>query len=105
MKRLFMLALLLLLTLSACKSPISQPPENTPYFTGKVIEKYADSCLLEVTDTGNGHLAVGQQVVVATGISDCPPFSIGDYLTIYFDGKIAQSFPPQIFNVLAIQKQ
>lgn len=78
--------------------------ENNPYFIGKVVEKYESSCLLEVTDIGNGHFYEGGLVVVHTNVKSCPEYSIGDNLLISFDGRAAQSYPPQVFNVFSITK-
>lgn len=77
---------------------------NSPYFTGKVLEKYEGSCLLEVTDEGNAYMGIGNLVVVRTNIEKCPEYEVGDYLTITFDGRAAQSYPPQIFNVFSVVK-
>ena len=72
----------------------AQPQEiQEPYFTGKVLEKYEDSCLVEVTDIGNGNFAVGQDVIVHMQNGD---FAVGDALIIVFDGKVTCSLPPQI---------
>ena len=75
-----------------------------PYFMGKVLEKYDDRCLLEITDTGNGHFTVGDKVIVNTNIKNCPQFDVGDYLRISFDGKMALSYPPQVLTVYSIIK-
>ena len=104
MKRFLILILLLPLILIACDQPALQPPENSRCFSGKVIEINENSCLLEVTDSGDGCLEIGQQVIVATNISNCPRFQVGDSLTVYFDGKIAYSLPPQILGVSCIKR-
>lgn len=87
------------------EEPETEPSEKTevkivePYFTGKVIEQYDGSCLMEVTDVGSGCLAVGQQVVVHMNIPDCPDYAVGELLTVAFDGKMTCSLPPQIVGV------
>lgn len=73
-------------------------------FTGKVIELYEQSCLLEVTDNGNQGFTVGDLVSVNTNVTDCPEYKIGDHLTITFDGVVAESYPMQIFSVENIKK-
>ena len=91
-------------SITACKSNNGTTDADTPYFTGKVIELYDKNCFIEVTDTGNGNFETGTTVQVHTNISGCPSFDIGDYLTIYFDGKVAYSYPPQLTNVIKISK-
>lgn len=78
--------------------------ENTPYFTGKVVEIDQDRCLLEITDEGNQYLVKGTIVYVNTGIKDCPKFEIGDHLTVTFSGAVGLSLPPIAFSVYKIQK-
>ena len=95
-----LLTLVCLTTLVACGIKGYQPP----YFSGKVIEKYENSCLIEVTNTGNGHLSIGEKVEVKTSIDNCPNYEVGDYLRIVFDGTVAESYPPQILNVKDICK-
>ena len=73
-----------------------------PYFTGEVLEKYDFSCLVEVTDEGNCYLGFGNPVVVHTTLDDCPAYEVGDFLTVSFDGTVAQSFPPQVCRVYKI---
>ena len=75
-----------------------------PYFTGKVLEKYENSCLMEVTDTGNGNFFVGEKVVVRTDIKNCPDYDVGNFLRISFDGKVALSYPAQVLNVYIVSK-
>lgn len=74
------------------------------YFYGRVVEIYEGSCLLTVTDTGNQQFAVGHKVVLHTLSVDCPEYAVGDYLRVVFDGRIAESFPPQIFGPIEIRK-
>lgn len=78
--------------------------ENTPYFTGKVIEIEQDRCLLQITNEGNQYLAKDTTVYVNTSIKDCPDFEVGDYLTVTFSGAVGLSLPPIVFSVLKIQK-
>ena len=77
---------------------------NDPYFTGKVLEINEKGFLLEVTNTGNGCFAVGERVQVNTDLSRCGKYSVGDYLRISFDGKVALSLPPQVACVTSICK-
>ena len=101
------LSILLVVTclfmLGGCKGNVEEQQEQRdilePYFTGKVLEKYDESCLVEVTDAGNGNIAVGQQVVVHMNVPNCPDYAVGDLLTISFDGKMTCSLPPQVVGI------
>ena len=68
------------------------------------MEKYENSCLIEVTDPGNQYFRIGDVAVVRTNIEGCPLYSAGDYLRIIYDGMVAESYPPQIFHVYSIYK-
>ena len=70
----------------------------------KVLEINEKGFLLEVTNTGNGCFAVGERVQVNTDLSRCGKYSVGDYLRISFDGKVALSLPPQVACVNSICK-
>lgn len=106
------LTLACLVTLVACNSndnggSISNDDGRdilNPYFTGEVIEVYEKGCLLEVTDIGNGNFGIGDKVQVNTDISTCPEYDVGDFLRISFDGKVAESYPPQITKVFIVSK-
>ena len=103
----FLLILTFIFVLSSCDNTNEGGmgmDENNPYFVGKVLEIYESSCLLEVSDVGNGHFSEGSLVVVHTNIENSPKYLVGDYLRISFDGRVAQSYPPQIFNVFSITK-
>ncbi len=103
----FILTIICLVMLVACDTNIDQSQNNAQpaYLSGKVIEIYESGCLLEVIDEGNyGKLAVGTTVQITTNIENCPEYVIGDYLTVEFDGTVAESYPPKIFHVLGIDK-
>ena len=106
MKRLLALILGVICTIAfvACNPTEGDGAVQNHYFTGEVIEKYEGSYLVEVTDIGNGPLAVGDRVVVKTDIPDSPQYETGDFLKIVFDGKIAKSYPQQITNPSTIIK-
>ena len=79
--------------------------QNTPCFSGKVLEVYNDSrCLMEVTDGGNQQIPIGEKYVVNTSVDGCPDYEVGDTLKVIFDGKVALSYPGQILSVYEIQK-
>lgn len=99
-------ALLCLSIFCACQAQEETPEFDilNPYFTGKVIEITDNGCLMEVTDMGNTGFAVGEKLIVNTAISGCPEYSVGDHLTISFDGRVALSYPGQILNVFLVSK-
>ncbi|MBQ8741965.1 MAG: hypothetical protein IJZ03_01200 [Clostridia bacterium] len=74
------------------------------YFCGRVIEINGNSCLMEVTDTGNQSFNIGDPVVVNTDVGGCPEYGVGDLLRIVFDGTVAESYPMQIFGVVAVYR-
>ena len=100
----WLLCLFCFFALGACAQKEEGKDILNPYFTGKVVEVYEKSCLVEVTDIGNGNFFVGEKVVVHTDNENCPEYDLGDSLTISFDGKVALSYPPQIFNVSIVHK-
>ena len=106
MKRLCALifAVICILSMASCATKNEATGLHNPYFTGKVIERYETSCLLEVTDTGNGNFFVGERLIVTTNIKNCPAYEVGDHLTVVFDGKVALSYPGQVLNVFQILK-
>ena len=91
--------------LTACQAESPDPsdkPVDQHYFSGRVIEAYGASCLVEVTDMGNQHFKLGDRLVIHTNIENCPAYSEGDSLKIVFDGMVAESYPPQILKVFEI---
>lgn len=116
-KALLLLLLACFVILVGCRGqvaelPTTEPSEtekmeivtSDPYFTGKVLEKYDGSCLMEVTGAGSGLMVEGQEVVVHMNIPDCPDYAVGDFLTIQFDGKMTCSLPPQIVGVAILDQ-
>ena len=113
---LILMVIVCLATLAGCKGQVAQLPETEPsetekqevtmqepYFIGKVLEKFDESCLMEVTEAGSGLVAVGQEVVVHINTTDCPDFAAGDILAVSFDGKMTCSLPPQVVGVAIIK--
>lgn len=106
---LFVFLFLSMIALAACNttSNESQVQNNAQpaYFTGIVTDISQTGCCMEITDAGNyGHLAVGTPVIVSTNIENCPDYAVGDYLRITFDGTVAESYPPQVMHVSAVEK-
>lgn len=97
----FVLVSICLFSLVACQG---DDTVSELYFTGKVVEVYRESCLLEVTDKGTSLFSLGDKIDVHTDLEDCPQYTMGDYLKISFDGLVAESYPPQIHGVTAVSK-
>ena len=95
-----LLTLISLVTLVAC----GKEGHRLPYLSGEVIEKYENACLIEVTETGYGQLAIGDKVEVNTSIKDCPNYEVGDSLKVFFEAPITEGNPPQILHVFAIER-
>lgn len=89
--------------MTACQAePSDGNSVDQYYFSGKVIETYEKSCLIEVTDTGNQSFNLGLCLIVHTNVENCPEYNEGDHLRIVFDGMVAESYPPQILRVFEI---
>ena len=100
----FIIAVICILSMVSCVPENAAADLHNPHFTGKVLEKYETTCLLEVTHTGNGQFFVGEKLIVNTNIENCPAYKAGDHLTVVFDGKVALSYPGQVLNVFQIMK-
>ena len=103
MKRILCIMLLfaLAVALGACRADLK---DDRPHLTGKVLEVFDGGCLLEITEQDSPYMAVGGEVVVHTNVEGCPAYAVGDLLTVFFDGSMATSYPPQIFKVYAVEK-
>ena len=73
-------------------------------FEGRVTEKYENGCLVEIISGYESGIAEGTPVTVHIGDAECPEYEVGDVLVIIFNGVVAESYPPQIFNVYEIYK-
>lgn len=104
MKKFISIFLLLtsLFLLAGCNTHSTTEGDDTPYFIGKVTEKYETICLVEVVNSGNGSFSQGTEVEISTAVSGAPKIKVGDYIKICFDGKVAYSLPPKVLNVYSI---
>jgi hypothetical protein len=98
------LVLALMIGFTSCNVVKDVESESKPNFIGKVIEKYDNSCLVEVVEAKDNYPAKGTEVVVNTDIDDCPQYNVGDFIKIVYNGEIAESYPLQIFNVYEVIK-
>ena len=102
MKRIVLLtvALIFCVMLASCAE---HPFEDRVAFTGRVIEKYDGSCLLELVESEESYLLTMDVVVVHIEEEKNLEYSVGDCLRIEFNGVVAESYPPQIFKVLSVE--
>ena len=76
---------------------------ENPSFRGVVIEKGVDVCLLKITDEDDPMFPKDSTVTVHAVFDNFPQFDIGDEIEVVFDGKVALSYPPQVFSVSSIK--
>ena len=97
-------AVLLLSMLTGCGRSLNSVIGKEPNFTGTVLEVCEGSILVEA-DEGedirrSGDLAyVSLDVEFEDGLTS---YSVGDRVTVYYDGSVAESDPLQVTNVYAI---
>lgn len=105
MKKFLICLVVLSLILISCKAPMNMKNVvNEPSFTGIVTEVYDNSILVSVND-GEEVLNSSDLMVVSLDVElkdSMTTFNIGDEVTVYFDGTIAESYPAQINKVYAI---
>ncbi len=76
---------------------------ETPSFRGVVLEKGGDVCLLKITDEDDPMFPKDSTVTVHAVFDNFPQFDVGDEIEVVFDGKVAMSYPPQVFSVSSIK--
>ena len=96
------LSLVFIVSFSSCKTIDKVQDVVKPNFVGKVVEKYDNSCLVEVSDNEDSYPTVGEKVMVNTNIEDCPQYEVGDFIKITYNGEIAESYPLQILHVYSV---
>ena len=97
------LALICGAMLSGCGRSMNSIVGSEPSVTGKVKDIYENSILISFEDVqgySNGaECTVSLDVEIKDSMTD---FHIGDRVTVYFNGDIAESDPMQISTVYAI---
>ncbi len=83
--------------------PATQPATTTaavqtPFFTATILEKLSNSYM--VRPEADFKYA-GERVHISAP-KDAPVFEVGDRITVYYDGRIMESYPPQV-NALRIE--
>ena len=90
------LALVCILTLAACSSSMNDIIANEPNITG-LVKDTGDRAILIENDVGEYWVSLDVE-----NKDSMTHFSIGDEVTVYFDGMVAESSPMQISTVYAI---
>lgn len=97
------LALVCGIALSGCGRSMNSIIGREPSVTGKVKDVYENSILISFEDVqgypNGAECTVSLDVEMKDSMTD---FSIGDRVTVYFNGDIAESDPMQISTVYAI---
>lgn len=88
-------ALLLAFCLVGCGGSVT----DKPHISGTVVEVYENSILIE-SDGSPYYVSLSSQN--AEHIDS--PIAVGDEVTVYFDGNVAESYPMQIHNVYAVTR-
>ena len=97
------LALVCIFSLAGCGRSLNTIIAKEPSITGTVKEVGETSMLIYFENEGYPSGAdcwVSLHVENSDGIYS--PILVGDEVTVYFDGSIAESYPMQIHNVYAI---
>ena len=77
---------------------------DKPNFTGEVIEVMEKSILVAV-DEGEDERKSSDKISVSLDVQlkdSMTSFHVGDKVSVFYDGSIAESYPAQIFTVYAI---
>lgn len=81
---------------AACRRDLNYIIDNEPNITGVVKEISDNDVLIE---NENGEYFVSLDVEYSDSMTH---FNVGDEVTVYYDGNVAESYPMQISTVYAI---
>ncbi|MBQ9942422.1 MAG: hypothetical protein IJP03_05390 [Christensenellaceae bacterium] len=98
-----LLTVLLLAGLSGCGKSLNAVIKDEPSISGVILEVRDDHILIYIQNAGypsGAECTVSLHTELADGLYS--PMAVGDEVTVYFDGDIAESYPMQIHNVYAI---
>ena len=84
------------LCFSGCSKSMNHIINNAPSITGIVTDTSEQTILIENKD---GEYFVSRSAENKNGMTD---FNVGDEVIVYYDGKIAESYPMQIHTVYVI---
>ena len=95
---LILISIICMMGLSGCNNrSMNYIISNEPSMTGIIKETNENSILIE---NETGEYWVSLQVENSDGIYS--PIMVGDEVTVYYDGNIAESYPMQINTVYAV---
>lgn len=95
---LILISIICMMGLSGCNNrSMNYIISNEPSMTGIIRETNENSILIE---NKSGEYWVSLQVENSDGIYS--PIMVGDEVTVYYDGNIAESYPMQINTVYAV---
>ena len=95
---LILISIICMMGLAGCNNrSMNYIISNEPSMTGIINETNENSILIE---NESGEYWVSLQVENSDGIYS--PIMVGDEVTVYYDGNIAESYPMQINTVYAV---
>jgi len=95
---LILISIICMMGLAGCNNrSMNYIISNEPSMTGIIKETNENSILIE---NESGEYWVSLQVENSDGIYS--PIMVGDEVTVYYDGNIAESYPMQINTVYAV---
>lgn len=100
----FLTVIILVLAFSGCTKPLDQIIDTEPNFTGTVLEVGEHSILVEA-DEGEDIRRSGDLISVSLDIEyedGKSTYHVGDKVTVYYDGSVAESYPLQVHHVYAV---
>ena len=98
------LVLLLLFSFAGCQKTLNQVIGSEPNFTGTVLEVSEFGLMVE-PDEGEDIRRSGDLVSVSLNVEyedGKTDYSVGDKVTVYYDGSVAESYPLQVTKVYAV---
>lgn len=96
MKKILIPILLLAIVLCGCGRTMNDVISNEPSISGTVTQVREQSITIEAQD---GEYVVSLDVELADSYTDVV---VGDRVTVYYDGNVAETYPMQIDTVYAI---
>lgn len=96
--------LLLVLGLAGCKPTLNRIIDTEPHFAGTVLEVHEHSLLVEA-DEGEDIRRSGDLVSVSLDVEyedGKATYRVGDRVTVYYNGDVAESDPLQVHTVYAV---
>lgn len=100
----FVLALACILSLAGCGRTMNSVIDNEPNFKGVVAEVASDNITVTVNEddpvyAGHNSVVVSLDVKLKDGLTF---YSVGDKVSVYYDGNISGNDPAKVNTVYAI---